>query len=266
MRTARAGSAAIVAPFCLVLLVLGPPALAAPEDDQARPPTPPARIAAPDFYFRPPIGSVAVRGSWVFARAGSDIFSFLTEQLTLGKGDFSGPGIAADVAFALTPRMDVVGGFEFARSSARSEYRDFVDNDRLPIEQKTTLATIHLTGTLRFALVPRGDAVGRLAWVPRRVVPYVGAGGGAVRYRLTQSGDFVDYVDLSVFPDFFRSAGWSPTAHGYAGLDVQLYRRLFATVEGRYVWSSATLGTDFVDFEPIDLAGFRTSAGFSVAF
>jgi hypothetical protein len=41
---------------------------------------------------------------------------------------------------------------------------------------------------------------------------------------------------------------------------------LFAAVEGRYVWSSATLGSDFVDFDPIDLAGFRTSVGITVVF
>jgi hypothetical protein len=37
------------------------------------------------------------------------------------------------------PRIDVVGGVEYSRASTRSEYRDFVDNQRLPIEQDTSL-------------------------------------------------------------------------------------------------------------------------------
>jgi hypothetical protein len=226
----------------------------------------PAPSGSPDFYLDEPLGSVGVRGSWIFARAGSDIFSFLTSQLTLDKGDFRASGVAVDLAIALGPRVDVVGGFELARSASRSEYRDFVDNNRLPIEQTTSLSTINLTGTLRYALVPRGQAVGRLAWVPRRVVPYVGAGGGASWYKLAQTGDFVDFVDLSVFSDSFDSRGWSPSVHAVAGVDLQLYRRLFATVETRYVRSSAALGQDFVDFEPIDLSGLRTSAGINFRF
>ena len=259
------GSLTAAAALVYAVLGFGPPAAAA-QDDPGQATLPPARSATPDFFFSQPIGSISVRGGWVFARAGSDIFTFFSEQLTLDKGDFRAPGLAADLAIALSPRVDVVGGVEVARTRARSEYRGFVDNNRLPIEQTTSLSTFNLTGSIRYALVPRGHAVGRLAWVPRRVVPYVGAGAGAAWYKLTQSGDFVDFVDLSVFPDFFQSTGWSPEAHGFAGVDLQIHRRLFATFEGRYVWSSATLGRDFVDFEPIDLAGFRTSVGISFAF
>jgi hypothetical protein len=73
-------------------------------------------------------------------------------------------------------------------------------------------------------------------------------------------------VNLSVFADDFVSSGWSPSAHAAAGVDLQLHRRLFATVEGRYVWASAALGNDFLDFEPIDLSGFRTSVGINFRF
>lgn len=261
MRLARACSA--LAAICSVTIVAaGAPAAASAQDDVPLPP--PSR--SPDFYFDEPLGSVGIRGGWVFARAGSDIFSFLTSQLTLDRGDFRASGFAADLAIALTPRVDVVGGLELARSASGSEYRDFVDDNRLPIEQTTSLSTVNLTGTLRYALVPRGQAVGRLAWVPRRVVPYVGAGGGAIWYKLTQTGDFVDFVDLAVFSDSFDSRGWSPSAHAVAGVDLQLYRRLFATVEARYVRASATLGQDFIDFEPIDLSGLRTSAGINFRF
>jgi hypothetical protein len=265
MRTTRSPAAVAT----LVAIVIGgaaSPALGAGDEQAPRPAAPPTRASSPDFYFQPPVGSLGVRGSWVFARAGSDIFRFFTNQLTLDKGDFSGPGLAADLGFAITPRLDVVAGVDYARSAASSEYRDLVDNNRLAIEQRTELTTVGLTGSLRYALVPRVHPVGRLAWVPRRVVPYVGAGGGLSWYKLLQSGDFVDYVDLSVFPDVFLSKGWTPTVHGFGGVDLQLHRRLFATMEGRYAWASTELDTDFVNFEPIDLAGFRMSAGISFAF
>ena len=224
--------------------------------------------ATPDFLFGEPRGSIGIRGSWVFARAGSDIFDFVRTHLTLDQRTFDAPGVAADVAFAVTPRIDAVAGFEFSQATAPSEYRAFVDNNRQPIEQTTRLRAANVTGSLRVALVPKGTAVGRLAWIPRRVSPYVGAGGGIVWYEFTQAGDFVDVRSrsLAVFSDLITSKGWVPSAHAMAGVDVRVQRRTFVTVEGRYLWAAATLGRRFEGFDPIDLAGLRLSAGITVLF
>jgi len=219
-----------------------------------------------DFYFARPLGTIGLRGSWTFARAGSDLFDFVQEQLTLDKRDFNGPAVAAELGLTLKPRLDFVTGLAISRKSTGSEYREFVDNSQRPIEQTTRLKTVDLSGSGRFALLPRGYAVSQLAWVPRRVVPYVGAGAGAMWYEFEQAGDFVDFVDLSVFSDRFRSQGWAPSAHAFSGVDVRIHRRLFLTVEGRYVWAHATLDEDFVDFEPIDLAGFRMATGVNFVF
>jgi hypothetical protein len=234
------------------------PALAAAQSQE------PDRDA--DFLFGRPHASIAVRGSWNIAAAGSDLFDFVTDQLTLDKSDFNGPGIGGEAAVALTPRLDVVGGLFFARSTSGSEYRDFVDNNLLPIEQSTSLKTLQVTGSLRYALQPRGRDVSRFAWIPARLVPYVGGGGGLVFYRFEQSGDFVDFQDLSVFTDVFRSSGWAPSAHAFGGVDVRLYRGLYGSVEGRYTKASAKLSNDFIDFDPIDLSGFRLAAGVNFLF
>lgn len=230
------------------------------------PPSPPLSEPRLDFLLGKPRGAIGLRGSWTFARAGSDLFDFVTRELTLDRDDFDAPGVAADLVVSLAPRLDVVGGFEFSRAATASEYRGFVDNDELPIAQTTTLKTVHLTGSVRYALTPRGRDVSRFAWVPRRAVPYVGAGAGAVFYQFTQSGDFIDFADLSVFRDFFRSQGWAPSVHVLAGVDVQVHRALFAGVETRYTRASAPLGSTFIDFDPIDLSGLRMSAGVSLLF
>ena len=219
-----------------------------------------------DFLFGAPRGAVGVRGSWLFAAAGSDLFDFVTHHLTLDKGDFNAPGVAADLAIALTPRLDVQAGFEVNRAAQPSEYRNFVDNNLRPIEQVTRLKTVHLLGSVRYTLTPRGHQVSRLAYIPSRLVPYVGAGAGAMYYLFEQHGDFVDFVDLRVFGDSFRSRGWTPAAHAFAGVDVQLHRSLYGTVQGRYTRAAAPLGSDFVGFAPIDLSGFHVSAGINVLF
>jgi hypothetical protein len=152
-------------------------------------------------------------------------------------------------------------GFDYSQSTRTSEYRRFVDNNRLPIEQQTLLRNAIISGGLKFALTERGREVGRLAWVPRKVVPYAGAGGGAMWFHVRQTGDFVDYIDLSVFTDVFESKGWTPTAHVFGGVDLRVLRRAYVTFDARYLWASGNLGRDWIDFDPIDLSGLRVSAG-----
>jgi hypothetical protein len=227
---------------------------------------PAPRRSSPDFLFGAPDGSISVRGSWLFARAGSDWFDFVTDHLTIESEDFNAPGIGVDVAVAVTPRLDVQFGLDFSRAQVVSEYRDFVDNDRLPISQVTRLRELNLSGNVRVALVPRGREVSQFAWVPRRIVPYAGAGGGVLWYDVNQTGDFVDFQDLSVFTDVFASRGWTPSAQAFGGVDVRVFRRMYVTIDGRYLWAAGELGRAWIDFDPIDLAGFRLSAGLNIVF
>jgi len=249
---------------CLALLVLSL-AAASPAAAQNRLPPPNPR-PAPDFFFSQPDGSVTVRGSWLFARAGSDWYDFVTNQLTVEPADFNAPGIGFDAGFAITPRVEAQFGLDFSSSQVTSEYRNFVDNNRLPITQETRLREVNLSGNLKVALTERGREVSRFAWVPRSIVPYAGAGGGVLWFDVNQTGDFVDFVDFSVFPEVFRSRGWTPSAQVFGGVDVRVFRRLYATVDGRYLWAAGELWREWIDFDPIDLAGFRLSAGLNVVF
>jgi hypothetical protein len=251
-------------PTVLVLLT-GAAVQAAPDEQD--PPAPvqvPRR--SPDFLFGRPDGSLGIRGNWLFTRAGSDWYDFVGEHLTIDDGAFNAPGITFEVGFFVTPRLDILAGVDVSGTSTASEYRDLVDNNRLPITQKTELRGTTISGSLKYALVPRGREVGNFAWVPNTVVPYVGAGGGAHWFRLRQQGDFVDALDLSVFTDLFESSGWTPTAHVFGGADIKVHRRLYVTVEARYQWAAGELGPDFVDFDPIDLSGLRLGTGINVVF
>ena len=222
--------------------------------------------SSPDFLIGRPRASMGVRGEWLFASAGSDIFDFVTKQLTVEKSAFNAPGFGAEVSISVTPRLDVVAGFDLARSSTPSEYRNFVDNRNLPIQQTTSLRQSNLFGAIKFAVTPRGRAISRFAWIPAAIVPYVGAGGGFTNYDFKQVGDFVDFSNNRVFADTFRSQGWAPTGHVFGGTDIQVYKRMFLSLEGRYLWTRATLDADFIDFDPMDLGGFRFGAGVHVMF
>ncbi len=224
---------------------------------------PPARAqgSGDGFLFHQPSGSFVLRLGVEQPRAGSDIFSFVTNELTLGKSDFRGFDIAGELNATVGPRTTVVFGAGWAGSKRGSEYRHYVDNNNLPIEQTTSFERVPLTIGLRYYLIPQGQAVGHLAWIPSRYAPYVGAGVGAMWYQFRQSGDFIDMNTMNVFSDTYKTSDWALTAHVNAGVDVSLGPRLFATAEGRYTWGRANVGPDFTGFSKIDLNGFALTLG-----
>jgi hypothetical protein len=245
------------------------PASAAPEQggpssDQATAAVQPA--PEPDFLFGRPKGTFAIRTGWLFARTNSDLFDFVRDQLTIGRNDFNAPALAIDVGAAASNRVDVVIGFAYSRATIDSEYRHLVDNNRLPITQRTRLQQFNLSASAKVAIVPRGREVGRLAWVPRPVSPYVGAGAGYLRYHFDQSGDFVDVVDFSVFGASLRSRRWTPSAHAFAGADIRVGRKVYLEAEARYLKAKGPTGQDFVGFDRIDLSGVNITAGVNLLF
>ena len=227
---------------------------------------PSGREQTPDFLFGRPSRSIEVHSEWFLARADSEIFDFTSNLLTVEKRDFNAPGIGVDLGFTVGSRLDALFGIDFTRAFASSEYRDYTDLNDLPIGQETSLAQANLTGSLDLALTPRGREVGQLAWIPAAVTPYVGAGGGLLWYRFEQRGDFVDFLDFSIFTNRFESSGWTPSAHVFSGADVKLTRQLFLETEARYIWAGAALKRDFVNFDRIDLTGFRITAGVQLVF
>jgi len=190
-----------------------------------------AQSGGDGFLFKPPSGTVAFRAGFDHARAGSDLFDFTTDQLTVDRGDFSGATIAGDVSIRLSRRADVMISVAHSQARNRSEFRHWLDNAGLPIEQTTTFRRVPLTGSIRTYLAQPGRSIGQFAWVPARFSPYVGAGGGVMWYRFAQTGDFIDFVTTRVFPDSFDSSGWTPTVHGIGGVDISLHPRFALTTE-----------------------------------
>jgi hypothetical protein len=236
-----------------------------PYSTSAEPPSAPS-----DFMLARPRVSVGVRGNWIFASAGSDIYDFVTDTLTIEQSSFDAPAIGGEISWIVNPRLDVSLGFEYSSQDMDSEYRDRVEQlpngTTIPIAQTTSLQVSNLYVSGRLALLPRGRQIGRFAWIPRSFVPYVGAGAGFSKYNFKQDGDFVDFVDDHIFTDAFLSDGTTPSFHVFGGADIQLYKRMFLSLEGRYMWADAPLSRDFIDFEPIDLGGFRFGAGLHLAF
>ena len=218
------------------------------------------------FLFDRPTLSFAIRGGYDRPFAGSDIYDFATTQLSLDRGDFAAFGYAFDMSVRLADRVDLMFSAGEARRSSPSEFRKFVDTRDRPIQQTTALRRVPLTLGLRYAVTSPGERIGRLAWIPSRFTPWIGLGGGTMRYSFTQAGDFVDFQTLNVFPKTYRSKGWAPMAYANIGAEYSLNERFALTGDLRYATARAPLDGAFVGFDKIDLSGTAATMGFSVRY
>jgi hypothetical protein len=225
-----------------------------------------AQSTGDGFLFRTPRASFTVRAGYDRAFAGGDLFSFVTSEMTLRRSDFGGFALAADLAATVSPQLDVVIGLAWSGSRKASEYRNWWDNNNLPITQTTALERVPVTASVKWYARPRGRAVGSFAWVPARAAPFVGLGLGAMWSRFHQVGDFIDFntSNNAVFHDDFGSKSWTLTAHAFAGIEMNVGTRTFVTSEARYTWARAALGSDFSGYGRMDLSGLSVTAGFGM--
>ena len=229
----------------LIWLFAGVAATAAADPEE---PAPSAQAGQrPDFMFGRPKVVAGVRGAWLAPRESGQLFDFIRDQLTIDRSAFMTPAISADAGFMLTDRLSLLAGVEASRATTDSEYRHFIGSDGLPIAQSSTLRHVGIHASLKVALLRSGRRLSRLAWIPRTVTPFVGGGADFVQYRFTQTGEFVDFIDSSIFPHTFSSTGWGRGGHLFGGADIRIWRNVYLTAQGRYVRAHARLGPDFVD-------------------
>jgi hypothetical protein len=219
-----------------------------------------------DFSFDAPKGFFGFRIGRFFPQADSDLFEMITNDLTLEKSDFRAWDFGVDGGVALKKRIDLIFSLDYMKRTKASEYRDYVDENELPITQTTKYEQVPLTGGIKFLLIPRGRRVGKYAWLPSAVVPYIGGGAGVLWYRFQQEGDFVDESTYEIFPAHLKSSGWTPTVYASGGADIHVFKSTFLTLDLRYVWAKPELDRDFVAFDALDLSGLRVLAGLQFHF
>ena len=216
------------------------------------------------FMFGRPQAQLTVRAGPVLHRASGDLFDFFQNELTLDGGDFRAPSIAGEISAFLHPKLDMGVGIAYSNIQRSSEFRDWVDQNDLPIEQTTKLRMMPLSASVRYYPWSRGTSISELAWVPTRTTPYFGGGGGVTWYHLYQTGDFVEESDLSIFGATFESRGRAATGHVLAGVDHWLSPRFGLNVEGRYTFGSARPSGDFEGWDSIDLSGLNLGVGLTL--
>lgn len=227
-----------------------------------------AQPASRDYLLGRPKASLSLRIGAARPSASNGVFAFAAEELTLSPNDYTALNVGADIGVPITQRVELQLSAATAGRRVESEYRNFIGGDDLPIEQATRLRRVPLSLGVRYNLVPAGRAVGRLAWVPTKLVPYVAAGGGAMWYKFQQEGEFVDFqsVNLNVFRAKLEAKGWAPLGYAATGFTWSLLPAVALNTELRYDHSQAPMQGDYTGFDKTAISGVGLTTGFQFRF
>jgi hypothetical protein len=190
------------------------------------------------------------------ARTDGDVIVNNLSFLAFNLKDFNSPAVGGEWLFGLTDRLEGSLGVGLSKRTVPSIYADFIEDDGTEIEQDLKLRIVPFTALVRFVPLGRDAAV----------QPYIGAGVGIFSWRYSETGEFVDFRDGSVYRDRFVGSGATAGPVILGGLQFPLGAWAIGG-EVRYQSAQGELPTDqgFAGTK-IDLGGFTYSATFRVRF
>jgi opacity protein-like surface antigen len=141
------------------------------------------------------IGYFAVRGE--DSRTEGDVLVTDLEGLLFDIKDFNGATFGAEYLFGLGEYLEGGVGAGFYQRTVPSIYREFTHDDGSEIEQDLKLRIAPFSATIRF--LPLGRT--------RGIEPYVGAGIAVFNWRFSETGEFFDAFDNSIFRDNYVADG-----------------------------------------------------------
>jgi hypothetical protein len=188
------------------------------------------------------------------ARVGGDTLIENRDILAFDMGDFTGAAVGAEWLIPLGEYFEAGAGLGFYRRTVPTVYADLVDNDGTEIDQDLRLRIVPLSFTVR--VLPLGQS--------RGVQPYVGGGLGVFAWRYSESGEFVDFTDDTIFNEDYVASGneTGPIAFGgirFAG------DTLSAGGEIRYQSAEGELPAEFLG-PRIDLGGWTYAFTLGIRF
>ena len=203
--------------------------------------TPASAQQTVNFY----VGGFSPRG---FDSRGTDDVLFQNSNfLTFDVNDFHGATVGGEWLVGITDLFDAGLGLGFYQNSTPAVYTNLVNSNGSEIEQELKLRIVPFTATVR--MLPLGHR--------SPVRPYIG-GGVAVQYwRYSETGDFVDTSDNSIFRDSFVGSGTEVGPVVLGGVSFPI-GSVGVGGELRYTWGKGSLPTSENFAAPkIDLGGLN---------
>jgi opacity protein-like surface antigen len=201
------------------------------------------------------LGYFSLRGE--DSRDEADVLLADLPSLLFDIKDFNSAQVGGEWLFGVGDFLEAGVGIGFQQRTVPSIYRDFTDIDGTEIEQDLKLRVVPMTATVRFLPIGRGG-----------VEPYVGAGIGLFNWRYSETGEFIDFSDDSIFRDRFADSGNAVGPVVLGGVRFPVADVFLIGGELRYqkaegdidVAESGLLG------EKIDLGGWTTSLTMHLRF
>lgn len=190
------------------------------------------------------------------ARADGDVLVGNLDFLAFDVRDFRSATVGGEWLFGLGDRIEAGVGLGIHSKSVPTIYRDLTHSSGAEIEQDLKLRVVPFTATVRFLPLGRDAAV----------QPYIGAGVGVFAWRYSETGEFVDFTDFSIFRDRFTASGATagPVVLGGLGVPVNSWAVGF---EIRYQSAQGELPVDQgFSGTKIDLGGFSYLGTFKLRF
>ncbi len=131
------------------------------------------------------------------SRVSGDVLVRDLDDLAFNISDFKGASLSGEWLFALGDFVEAGVGAGFYQRTVPSVYREFTHDSGNEIEQDLKLRIVPVTATVRVLLAGRGHAV----------EPYIGGGIGAFNWRYSETGEFVDTSDSSIFRSSYIAKG-----------------------------------------------------------
>jgi hypothetical protein len=178
-----------------------------------------------------------------------DFLSFRTQ-------DFNSGTAGVEYLVGMNEFIDAGLGVGIYQRTVPSAYLRFVNRNGAEIEQDLKLRMVPFTATVRF--LPLGRSNG--------IEPYVGVGVAVVNWRYSESGEFVDFTDGSIFRDTFVGTG---TATGPTVLGGLRFPLGSWGIGGEVRWQRAEgelPSAEGFAGDTVDLGGFSYLATFNVRF
>jgi hypothetical protein len=201
-----------------------------------------ARPALAQQTFNVSLGYFTVRGQ--DARVTGDVLNANRNFLTFDLKDFNGASIGGEWLIPVGRYIEAGAGIAFTRRTVPTVYTNFVNANNSEINQDLRLRMVPVAFTFR--VLPLGQ--------DRGFQPYLGGGLGVINWRYSESGQFVDTSDRSIFNNSYVASGTKtgPVAMGgirFAG------DALASGFEIRYQAAEADLPLPFAGTK-IDLGGW----------
>src|SRR5689334_15115310 len=131
-------------------------------------------------------------------RVEGDVIVRDLDELEFDIKDLSGPSLSGEWLFTLGNYLEAGVGVGYHQGKTSSVYRAFQNANGSEIEQELKLRVVPITGSVRFLPAGHGS-----------VEPYVGIGVGVFNWRWSETGEFVDTSDNSIFRATYVADGTS---------------------------------------------------------